>query len=40
MVWASLKGAVDNLSDLKANVIIWRLLPVWEIYRKDMWVTE
>lgn len=35
MVWASLKGAVDTLSDLKSNVIIWRLLPVGEIYRKS-----
>jgi hypothetical protein len=34
-VWASLKGAVDTLSDLKSNVIIWRLLPVGEIYRKS-----
>lgn len=33
MVGASLRGAIDDLSDLKANVIIWRLLPVWEIYR-------
>jgi len=33
MVWASLRWAIDDLSDLKANVIIWRLLPVWEIYR-------
>ena len=41
MVGASLKWAVDNLSDLKANVIIWRLLPVWEVYRKDhMWDIE
>lgn len=41
MVWASLRWAVDNLSDLKANVIIWRLLPVWEVYRKDhMWSIE
>lgn len=33
MVWASLRWAIDDLSDLKANVIIWRLLPVGEIYR-------
>jgi hypothetical protein len=37
MVWASLRGAIDDLSDLKANVIIWRLLPVWEIYRNKHW---
>ena len=30
MVGASLRGAVDNLSDLKSNVIIGRLLPVGE----------
>lgn len=35
MVAASLKGSVDTLSDLKSNVIIGRLLPVGEIYRKD-----
>lgn len=34
MVEASLRGAVDELSDLKSNVIIGRLLPVGEIYRK------
>jgi DNA-directed RNA polymerase subunit beta' len=28
MVDASLKWSVDDLSDLKANVIIWRLLPI------------
>ena len=33
MVGASLRGAIDNLSDLKANVIIGRLLPVGENYR-------
>jgi DNA-directed RNA polymerase subunit beta' len=37
MVWASLRWAVDTLSDLKSNVIIWRLLPVWEHYRKENW---
>ena len=35
MVWASLRWAVDTLSDLKSNVIIWRLLPVWEHFRKE-----
>lgn len=35
MVSASLKGSIDELSDLKSNVIIGRLLPVGEIYRKD-----
>ncbi|HRX63785.1 MAG TPA: DNA-directed RNA polymerase subunit beta' [Candidatus Absconditabacterales bacterium] len=34
MVGASLKGAIDELSDLKSNVIIGRLLPVGEVYRK------
>lgn len=34
MVGASLKGAIDTLSDLKSNVIIGRLLPIGEIYRK------
>ncbi|MFA5747835.1 MAG: DNA-directed RNA polymerase subunit beta' [Candidatus Absconditabacterales bacterium] len=33
MVGASLKGAIDELSDLKSNVIIGRLLPVGEIFR-------
>ncbi len=35
MVDASTKWAIDNLSDLKANVIIGRLLPVWDIYRAE-----
>lgn len=35
MVASSLKGSIDMLSDLKSNVIIGRLLPVGEIYRKD-----
>jgi hypothetical protein len=35
MVEASLKGAIDTLSDLKSNVIIGRLLPVGENYRKQ-----
>ncbi len=35
MVDASTKWAIDQLSDLKANVIIGRLLPVWDIYRKQ-----
>jgi hypothetical protein len=34
MVGASLRGAIDTLSDLKSNVIIGRLLPVGEIYKK------
>jgi len=33
MVDASTRGAIDPLSDLKANVIIGRLLPVGDIYR-------
>ncbi len=35
MVASSLKGSIDKLADLKSNVIIGRLLPVGEIYRKD-----
>ncbi len=35
MVASSLKWSIDQLSDLKSNVIIGRLLPVGEIYRKD-----
>jgi len=38
MVSSSLKGSIDKLSDLKSNVIIGRLLPVGEIYRKDHWI--
>lgn len=33
MVGASLRGAIDNLADLKSNVIIGRLLPIGENYR-------
>ncbi len=33
MVEASTRWAIDPLSDLKANVIIWRLLPVGKIYQ-------
>jgi len=36
MVDASLRWAIDNLSDLKSNVIIWRLLPIWGIYRDSI----
>jgi len=35
MVSSSLKWSIDKLSDLKSNVIIGRLLPVGEIYRKE-----
>ncbi|MDP2670185.1 MAG: hypothetical protein Q8O99_04425 [bacterium] len=34
MVEASTKGSIDELSDLKANVIIGRLLPVGENFKK------
>ena len=34
MVDASTRGAVDHLQDLKSNVIIGRLLPVWEVYKE------
>ncbi len=40
MVGASLRGAIDTLSDLKANVIIGRLLPVGGVYRKSQWLEE
>ncbi len=36
MVDASLKWSIDELSDLKANVIIGRLLPVGDVYRRRM----
>jgi DNA-directed RNA polymerase subunit beta' len=36
MVDNSLKGAIDNLDDLKSNVIIGRLLPVGEIYKAQV----
>ncbi len=35
MVDSSTKWSIDELSDLKSNVIIGRLLPVWEIYKKQ-----
>jgi len=35
MVGASLQGSIDDLSDLKSNVIIGRLLPVGDVYRKQ-----
>lgn len=34
MVDASTKWSIDRLDDLKSNVIIWRLLPVWDVYKK------
>ncbi len=41
MVDSSTKWAIDELSDLKSNVIIWRLLPIWETYRKEyFWDNE
>ncbi|MDD3262510.1 MAG: DNA-directed RNA polymerase subunit beta' [Candidatus Absconditabacteria bacterium] len=40
MVGASLRGAIDTLSDLKSNVIIGRLLPVGEVYRKSQGLEE
>lgn len=36
MVEASLRGSIDNLNDLKSNVIIGRLLPVWDVYKEKM----
>lgn len=35
MVDASTKWSIDSLDDLKSNVIIWRLLPLWEMYSKQ-----
>lgn len=35
MVEASLKGAVDELNDLKSNVIIGRLLPLGEEFERQ-----
>ncbi|AHB41045.1 hypothetical protein P148_SR1C00001G0238 [candidate division SR1 bacterium RAAC1_SR1_1] len=40
MVGASLRGAIDTLSDLKSNVIIGRLLPVGEVYRRSQGLEE
>jgi len=40
MVDASTKGAIDNLSDLKANVIIGRLLPVGDIYKEEYYAEQ
>jgi hypothetical protein len=34
MVEASVSGKIDKLEDLKSNVIIGRLLPIGEIYKK------
>lgn len=34
MVDSSTKWSIDRLDDLKSNVIIWRLLPVGELYKK------
>jgi len=34
MVDASTRWAIDKLEDLKANVILWRLLPLWEVYKE------
>lgn len=40
MVDASTKGAIDHLSDLKANVIIGRLLPVGDIYKETYYAEQ
>ena len=34
MVEASVSWKIDKLEDLKSNVIIWRLLPIGEVYKK------
>jgi hypothetical protein len=34
MVEASIKGAIDQLDDLKSNVIIGNLLPVGDEYKR------
>jgi DNA-directed RNA polymerase subunit beta' len=36
MVDTSLKGSIDNLTDLKSNVIIGRLLPVGHVFREKL----
>lgn len=36
MVDCSLRGAIDPLEDLKSNVIIGRLLPVGDVFRKTL----
>lgn len=32
IVDASTRGAIDQLDDLKSNVIVWKLLPIWKIF--------
>lgn len=34
MVDSSTRWSIDMLDDLKANVIIWRLLPLWDEFKK------
>lgn len=34
MVDSSTKWSIDQLDDLKSNVIIWRLLPIWDVFSK------
>ncbi len=35
MVDSSTKWSIDYLEDLKSNVVIWRLLPIWETYKSQ-----
>lgn len=37
--WA-VSGKIDNLTELKENVIIGRLIPAWKQYRKMVWIYE
>ena len=36
LVDAAITKKVDHLRWLKENVIIWKLIPVWEVYRKSL----
>ena len=35
MVESSTKWDIDELKDLKGNVIIGRLLPIWDVYKEQ-----
>ena len=40
LVNASIRWDIDELNDLKSNVIIWRLLPIWKMFKSkhiDVW---
>ncbi len=40
MVENGLKWAIDELTDLKSNVILGRPLPIWSNYKKMIWLEE